>query len=112
MTFEEARARFPVLERHAYLNAGSVGPLARKTYDALVAAERSELEEGRSGWPYLNRLIDGRDRLREALAAEVGVRPENMALTSSTTEGCRIVLLGLDVGPRTRSSRRTRSTSD
>ena len=28
MTFEEARAQFPVLERYAYLNAGSNGPLA------------------------------------------------------------------------------------
>jgi hypothetical protein len=26
VTFEEARAQFPVLERLAYLNAGSMGP--------------------------------------------------------------------------------------
>ncbi len=37
MTFEEARAQFPVLERFAYLNAGTNGPLARATVDALVA---------------------------------------------------------------------------
>ena len=30
MNFEEARAQFPVLERLAYLNAGSMGPLARR----------------------------------------------------------------------------------
>ena len=29
MTFEEVRAQFPVLERIAYLNAGSMGPLTR-----------------------------------------------------------------------------------
>ena len=99
MTPEDARARFPVLERYAYLNAGSVGPLSRKTHEALLAAEQAELEEGRSGWPYLNRMIDARAQLRAALAAQVGVPTENMALTSSTTESCRIVLSGLGLGP-------------
>ena len=99
MTFEEARAGFPVLERYAYLNAGSVGPLARRTHEALVAAERWELEHGRASWAYLTRMIEGRDRLREALAAQVGVPAENMALATSTTEGCRIVLAGLELEP-------------
>ena len=31
MSWPEQRARFPVLERHAYLNAGTFGPLARET---------------------------------------------------------------------------------
>jgi hypothetical protein len=36
VTFEERGAAFPVLE-HAYLNIGSVGPVARRTYETLVA---------------------------------------------------------------------------
>ena len=32
----EARARFPVLERFAYLNAGTFGPLSRATLDAMA----------------------------------------------------------------------------
>jgi hypothetical protein len=35
VTFEEARALFPVLERIAYLNAGTFGPLARPTAEAV-----------------------------------------------------------------------------
>ena len=35
MTFEEARALFPVLRRAAYLNAGSFGQLARWTVEAF-----------------------------------------------------------------------------
>ena len=31
MNVEEARAQFPVLERYAYLNAGTNGPIARAT---------------------------------------------------------------------------------
>ncbi|MGH2931410.1 MAG: aminotransferase class V-fold PLP-dependent enzyme [Gaiellaceae bacterium] len=99
MTFEEARAAFPVLERYAYLNAGSVGPLARRTQDALAAAEQDELVHGRATWRYFERMLEARGRLRAALAAEIGVEPELMSLTTSTTEGCRIVLAGLELGP-------------
>ena len=49
MTFDEARAQFPVLERYAYLNAGTNGPLARATIDAFVEQARRDLSEGRSG---------------------------------------------------------------
>ncbi len=99
MTFAEARAGFPVLEKYAYLNAGSVGPLAQRTQDALAAAEHDELVHGRAALPYFERMLDGRGRLRSALAAEIGVEAELMSLTTSTTEGCRIVMAGLEVGP-------------
>jgi L-cysteine/cystine lyase len=99
VTFEEARAAFPVLERYAYLNAGSVGPLARRTQDALEAAGRDELVHGRAAWPYFERMLEARGRLRAVLAAEIGVEAELMSLTTSTTEGCRIVLAGLGLGP-------------
>ena len=36
VTFEEARAQFPVFERFAYLNAGSFGPLATSVVDAML----------------------------------------------------------------------------
>jgi L-cysteine/cystine lyase len=97
--FEEARAAFPILERYAYLNAGSVGPLARATHEAMAAAERDELERGRGGWPYLTRMLDARDKLRASLAELIGVEPDLLSLTSSTTEGCRIVLAGLELSP-------------
>jgi L-cysteine/cystine lyase len=99
VTFEEARAAFPVLERSAYLNAGSVGPLSRATYEAMAAVEQEELEHGRAGWPYLERMVEARDRLRASLAALIGVESELVSLTSSTTESCRIVLAGMELAP-------------
>jgi L-cysteine/cystine lyase len=87
-----------VLERYAYLNAGSVGPLARRTHEALLRAEREELEEGRAGLPYLHGMLATRDRVRDALAAQVEVDAARMSLTSSTTESCRIVVAGLGLG--------------
>ena len=49
MDFEQARAQFPVLERFAYLNAGTCGPLARSTVAAMEARLGLDLERGRSG---------------------------------------------------------------
>jgi L-cysteine/cystine lyase len=99
VTFEEARAAFPVLERHAYLNAGTLGPLARVTTDAMIAALHRDSELGRVGKPYFEALLEARERVRARFAALLGVAVESVALTDSTTEGCNIVLAGLDLRP-------------
>ena len=68
MTFEHARAQFPVLERIAYLNAGTFGPLARATYEAQVAELARDFSDGRSGGPNFKRVMELRERVR----AEIG----------------------------------------
>jgi L-cysteine/cystine lyase len=99
VTFEEARAAFPVLERVAFLNAGTNGPLARATVEAMVAQELLDLAEGRAGADYYLRARELRERLRGKLAALICVSPENVALTTSTTNGCNVVLGGLHLEP-------------
>jgi L-cysteine/cystine lyase len=99
MTFEEARGLFPVLERTAYLNAGTFGPLARPTIDAMQAELGADAERGRLGKEYFDRVLALRERVRERVAALVGVVPGQVALTASTTDGCNIVLAGLELGP-------------
>jgi L-cysteine/cystine lyase len=98
MTYEDARAAFPALERYAYLNAGSVGPMARGTYDAIVAAGEEELG-ARGGIEAFKRIMELREGLRKVVAGQIGVDPERVALTNSTSEGCRVVLAGLDLAP-------------
>jgi L-cysteine/cystine lyase len=98
MNFHEARAQFPVLERIAYLNAGTMGPLARATVEAMTARERADLEQGRGGRPYIDDVLALRERARAELAGVIGVPVENVALTASTTESCNIVLAGLRLG--------------
>jgi L-cysteine/cystine lyase len=95
MTFEEARAQFPVFERFAYLNAGTNGPLPRATVDAIFEWNRRDLEQGRGGKAYFEQVLAFRDQAREALAAVLGVPFENVALVSSTTNACNVVLAGL-----------------
>ncbi len=99
MNVEEARAGFPVLERYAYLQAGSVGPLARGTIEAMQAAEQNGLREGRGSIAQFTRLIEEREALRAEIAALVGVSSDSVSLTASTTDGCNVVLAGLDLGP-------------
>lgn len=99
MTFEEARAQFPVLVRYAYLQAGSVGPLARGTVEAMRAEEERGLHEGRGSLASFQRLLEAREAVRSEIAALVGVASEHVALTASTTDGCNIVVGGLELGP-------------
>jgi L-cysteine/cystine lyase len=99
VTFEDARAQFPVLERFAYLQAGSVGPLARGTLAAMVAEEERGLHEGRGAPARFERVIAEREEFRAELAAQVGVDPSQVSITASTTDGCNIVLAGLELGP-------------
>jgi L-cysteine/cystine lyase len=96
---EEIRATFPVLDRFAYLNAGTNGPLARPTVEALVAEQLVDTAQGRGGEPYFSRALEMRDALRAKLAALLSVEPFQVALTRSTTDGCNIVLAGLGLGP-------------
>ena len=95
VTYDEARAQFPVLERYAYLQAGSVGPLARGTIDAMRAAEDDGLVNGRGSIAQFTRLVEEREALRADIAALVGVSADAVALTASTTDGCNVVLAGL-----------------
>jgi L-cysteine/cystine lyase len=95
VTFEEARALFPVLESVAYLNAGTFGPLARPVAEALEAGVERDLEHGRTGKTGFEETLALREELRSAFATLVGAAPEAVALTTSTTDGCGIVLRGL-----------------
>jgi L-cysteine/cystine lyase len=99
VTFEEGRALFPVLERLTYLNAGTFGPLARPVVEAVERETRRDLEQGRAGSAWFEYALGVRDHLRAAVAALVGAEVEQVALTASTTDGCNIVLAGLDLRP-------------
>lgn len=98
MTFEEARAQFPVLERYAYLNAGTFGPMSRAVADAIAAEQQRALEEGRINRAVFAPYLEDRARVRERFAQLLGLPVEKIALTTSTSEGCSVVLNGLGLG--------------
>jgi L-cysteine/cystine lyase len=95
VTFDEARALFPVLEEVAFLNAGTMGPLPRPMVEAMAEEHEAELRRGRGGEPFFERSLALRAEVRDRLAGLLGVPAENLALVVSTTEACNIVLSGL-----------------
>ena len=101
MTFENARAQFPVLERLAYLNAGSCRPAGPRARSRRCARKQeSDLREGRAGVPYFERVLALREEPRALARPRLsGSTPTQVALTASTTDGCNIVLAGLGLRP-------------
>jgi selenocysteine lyase/cysteine desulfurase len=97
MDAEALRAQFPVLERVAYLNSGTDGPLPA----AAVAAARDELADAeRSGrvTAHFERRLALQDELRAAYARLLGTPAEEIALTTSASDGLGRVIAGLGLG--------------
>jgi L-cysteine/cystine lyase len=99
LTLDEIRAGLPVLAEKAYLNAGTFGPLPRRTAEVQEAWLERALVEGRAGRAFFTQVIEDRGRLKEELGRLIGAAPESVALTTSTTEGCNIVAAGLRLAP-------------
>jgi selenocysteine lyase/cysteine desulfurase len=98
VTLAALRAQFPVLERVAYLNAGTDGPVPRAAQEAVARELASELEEGRAK-AHFERRFELQDELRAGYAELLGAEPFDIALTTSTSEGLGKVLAGMDFAP-------------
>lgn len=92
--FSELRAEFPVLERLAYLNAGTDGPLPARAVDAAGAELVRELEDGRTQ-AHFERRGELNGALRALYARALGCDPADVALTTCTSEGMGQVIAGL-----------------
>ena len=96
---EELRAQFPVLERVAYLNAGTNGPVPAAALEAAEASLREQVELGRSSKPWFEHQIERIAELRGRVAALFGATPADVAITGSTTDGINAVLHAVDIQP-------------
>jgi selenocysteine lyase/cysteine desulfurase len=96
---EELRAQFPVLERVAYLNAGTNGPIPRAALDAVQSELSDQLERGRCGSEWFDRQKERIDELRGRVAGLLGAEQADVAITGSTTDGVNAALHALDLSP-------------
>ena len=94
----DLRAQFPVLERMAYLNAGTDGPVPAAAVRAAREELDAELTDGRVR-PHFERRFELHDELRAGYARVLGCAVEDLAITTSTSDGIGRVLAGLDLGP-------------
>ena len=95
----DLRSQFPVLERLAYLNAGTNGPVPRRALEAAEASLRRQAEEGRSGTAFFEETAARADELRARIAALIGADTAEIALNGSTTDGVNSILHAHDLLP-------------
>jgi L-cysteine/cystine lyase len=94
----DLRAQFPVLDRIAYLNAGTDGPMPRVAAEAARAEIAAQAQDGRT-MAHFERRHELLGALREAYAEVMHADAAAVAVTTSTTQGIGSVLAGLELGP-------------
>lgn len=90
------RAELPVIDKVAYLNTGTNGPVPQRSYDTLVAQATAELTEGRIGMSGFQQFFATMNNARAAFASILGCGADEIALTHNTTEGMNIALMGIE----------------
>lgn len=93
-TIDTIRDMVPGVHDTVYLNTGTCGPLPRVAFEAMQAELQSDLTKARIDADHFPHLGALRDRVREAVAAAVGAEPADIAVTSSTTDGMYVALIG------------------
>jgi L-cysteine/cystine lyase len=90
------RAAFPVFDRRAYLNAGTCGPLPAAAVRAATESLDQAARDGRTR-TYFEPLLELRGRLRASYAQLLDAEPDDVALTTCTSEGIVRVLGALEL---------------
>ncbi|MDA0164186.1 aminotransferase class V-fold PLP-dependent enzyme [Solirubrobacter ginsenosidimutans] len=91
------RDEFPVLEKVAYLNAGTDGPIPRAAAELVQQELNSSLADGRT-WPHFERRMQLQTDLRAGYAQLMNCEPDDVAVTTGTSFGLGCVLAGMDLG--------------
>jgi selenocysteine lyase/cysteine desulfurase len=88
------RAEFPVLRTRAYLNAGTDGPLPDGAVQAAAGELEREAADGRT-FAHFERRKELNGQLRVAYAGALGADPDDVALTTCTSDGMAQTIAGL-----------------
>src|ERR1043166_3192041 len=89
MNWAEIRQRFPVTERFAYLNSAAAGPVSVASQSAASAYYEKMMRDGDVHW---NRWLADREAVRHQIAAFINAEPEEIALTTNTSQGMNVIV--------------------
>lgn len=92
--WEEIRGLYDFEDRFIMMNNGTLGPMPKPVFNALTRYFRVQMTNPYDGYNYLPTF---REAVRAKLAAFVNASPDEVALTSNTTEGLNLVINGLDL---------------
>lgn len=90
---DQIRDQLPAVQRTAFLNVGTCGPLPTVVAEAMAEAARHELEIGRGDIAAYIAFKEKVDQARAALGRLFSVDGSAIALTHHTSEGMNIVLI-------------------
>jgi L-cysteine/cystine lyase len=76
-----------------------MGPLPRRTGEAVARWTRRLVAEGRSSKALFEELLALRETLRTEIGRLLNAPEGSIALTTATTDACNIVITGLGIGP-------------
>ncbi|WP_445172041.1 aminotransferase class V-fold PLP-dependent enzyme [Microcoleus sp.] len=96
MTKDNHRQHFPALANKAYFNYGGQGPLPESALDAIYQAYKWVQLGGPFSAEVGAWVVQEAMLTRRAIASELVVPPETIALTEDVTVGCNIALWGID----------------
>jgi selenocysteine lyase/cysteine desulfurase len=92
--WEEIRGLYDFEDRFIMMNNGTLGPMPKPVFSALTRYFRVQVSNPFDSYNYLPTF---REAVRAKLAAFVNASPDEVALTSNTTEGLNFVINGLDL---------------
>jgi selenocysteine lyase/cysteine desulfurase len=93
INWEEIRQRFPVTERFAYLNSAAAGPVSVASQSAAAGYYEKMMRDGDVHW---NRWLADREAVRQKIAAFINAEPEEIALTTNTSQGMNVIVDALE----------------
>jgi kynureninase len=100
MNWIQWRDEFPILSRKTYLNSCSLGALSHRAQARVATFHEEWHEYGASAWyeTWVGRLAE----LRGRVAGMIAARPEEVALTASTSAALSVIGSAFDYGQRNR----------
>ncbi len=94
--WEEVRALYEFESRFIMMNNGTLGPMPKSVFNTLTRYFSVQVSNPFDAY---NHLPTFRESVRTKLAAFINASPDEVALTSNTTEGLNFVINGLDLRP-------------
>ncbi len=90
------RQKFPALANKSYLNFGAQGVMPASSIEKIRGSYDFVQEHGPLSYSMFQWIVEQVSSTKKVLAEELGGDPASFALTQNATEGCNIILWGLD----------------
>lgn len=92
--WEGVRDLFEFEDRFIMMNNGTLGPMPKPVFNTLIRYFRVQMTNPYDGYSYLPTF---KESVRAKLAAFIHASPDEVSLTTNTTEGVNIIVHGLDL---------------